>query len=175
MSKLEIENKYLVKPPESWSNLAQLLDGVVDIKRISQAYLKPKGTEPSARIRKTVEGLVGDINTVYHYNQKKPVEKGVHKESEHEISKPEYDSLLKEIRPDKFILEKIRFVFNYKDQTFELDIFKGPLKGLAILEIELENKDDEVILPPFLDIIKEVTTDDKYNNFNLSSKNMVFK
>ena len=169
-TKLEIEKKFLVKFPTSWSRLAELFDGLVDVKRISQTYLKPEGNEPSARVRKTIEGLTGDTDTVYHYNQKKLVEKGVHEETEHEITKKQFENYLKNPHPDKFTVEKTRFVFKYKEQIFELDVFKGPLKGLAILEIELKNRKQKVSLPPFLDIKKEVTDDKRYNNFSLATK-----
>lgn len=167
---LEIERKFLVKFPSSWSALSDMFDELVDIKRISQTYLKPDGDKPSARIRKTIEGLTGDTDTVYHFNQKTPVETGVHKEKEFEIDKSEYTKLLKKSRPDKVTLDKTRFVFKYNEQIFELDVFKGPLKGLAILEIELKNKKDTVELPPFLKVIKEVTKEKKFNNFSLADK-----
>jgi CYTH domain-containing protein len=168
--KLEIERKFLVKFPTSWSALSEMFDDLVDVKRISQTYLIPEKDEPSARVRKTVEGLTGDTQTVYHYNQKKPVDSGVHEELEREISKSKYEKFLKKSHPDKISVEKTRFVFKYNDQIFELDVFKGPLKGLAILEIELEDKNDTVELPPFLKVIKEVTKDKKFTNFALADK-----
>ncbi len=171
-TQLEIERKFLVKFPTSWSSLAELFDDLIDVKRIQQTYLKSKGNEPSARVRKTVEGLTGDTETVYHYNQKKFVQEGVHEEKEHEISKKQYEAYLKEGRPDKCEVSKTRFVFKYNDQVFELDVFKEHLKGLAILEIELKDKDDTVELPPFLKIIKEVTEDKRFNNFNLANKKL---
>jgi len=73
---------------------------------------------------------------------------------------------------DKVEIQKTRFVFKFNDQVFELDVFKGPLKGLAILEIELEDMDDTVELPPFLKVIKEVTKDKKFNNFSLADKKL---
>lgn len=170
--KLESEKKFLVKPPTSWSDLAALFDGIVDVKRISQTYLVPEKNEPSARVRKTVEGLSGDTDTVYHFNQKTPVETGVHEEKEHEISQKEYEKSLKKANPNKLAVEKTRFVFKWHDQVFELDLFKGHLKGLAILEIELANIRDTVELPPFLKVIKEVTDDRAYNNFSLADKKM---
>lgn len=167
--KLEIEKKFLVKFPKSWSSLSELFDDLIDVKRISQTYLKPEGNEPSVRVRKTVEGLTGDTDTVYHYNKKKPVETGVHDEEEKEITKKQYNSYLKNPHPDKVEIQKTRFVFKYENQVFELDVFKHALKGLAILEIELKKKNDKVKLPPFLKVIKEVTEDKKYNNFELAS------
>jgi CYTH domain-containing protein len=169
-TKLEIERKFLVKFPTSWSRLAELFDGLVDVKRISQSYLIAKPGDRAARVRKTIEGLTGDTNTVYHFNKKKPVESGVEEETEREITKKQYENYLKSAHPDKFPVEKTRFVFKFKDQIFELDVFKGRLKGLAILEIELKNKNQKVTLPPFLDIKKEVTADKRYSNFSLATK-----
>lgn len=172
-TKLEIERKFLVKFPTSWSALAELFDGIVDVKRISQTYLTPEPGEQASRVRKTVEGLSGDLDTVYHFNQKKPTgDTGVHEETEHEISEKEYNKSLKKANPSKCAVEKTRFVFDWHDQTFELDLFKGHLKGLAILEIELEDKDDKVELPPFLKVVKEVTKDKSFTNFSLADKKL---
>lgn len=168
---LEKERKFLIKFPSSWSALAELFEYLVDVKRISQTYLKAEKGEQSVRVRKTVEGPVGDTKTIYHFNQKKPTgDTGVHEEEEREISEKEYNASLKDAMPSKTTLEKTRFVFDYNDQNFELDLFKGSLKGLAIMEIELEDMEDTVELPPFLKVIKEVTKDKKFSNFNLCSK-----
>jgi CYTH domain-containing protein len=171
-TKLEIERKFLVKFPTSWSALSEMFDDLVDVKRISQTYLIAEEDEPSARVRKTVEGLTGDTTTVYHFNQKKPVDTGVHEETEREITQSQYEKALKKSNPKKVPVEKTRFVFKYNDQVFELDVFKGPLKGLAILEIELEDKNDTVELPPFLKVVKEVTKDKKFTNFSLADRKL---
>ena len=170
--KIEIERKFLVKFPSSWEELSEMFDDLVDVKRISQTYLEPEGNKPCGRVRKTIEGLTGDTQTVYHFNQKKLIEAGVHEETEREISKSEYEKYLKKSNSNKITVNKTRFVFKYNDQIFELDVFKGPLKGLAILEIELEDKDDEVDLPPFLPLKKEVTKNKNYTNFFLADKKL---
>lgn len=170
MKNLEIERKFLVRFPKSWSALAELFDGIHDVKRINQTYLKAENGEQAARVRKTIEGLSGDTNTVYHYNQKKPTkDTGTHEETEYEISQKEYETNLKKADPKKCAVEKTRFVFDWHDQRFELDVFKGRLKGLAILEIELDGKNDAVELPPFIDVVKEVTKDKRFNNYELAS------
>jgi CYTH domain-containing protein len=170
--KIESEKKFLVKFPTSWSQLAELFDGIVDVKRISQNYLKPEPGQQAARVRKTVQGLSGETSVVYHYNRKKPVETGVHEETEHEISQKKYEEYLKRANPDKSNVEKTRFVFKWHDQVFELDLFKGPLKGLAILEIELADINDPIELPEFLPLIKEITGDKRYSNFALADKRL---
>ena len=170
--KLEIERKFLVKFPKSWGALSEMFDDLIDVKRISQTYLYPKGDQPAVRVRKTVQGLTGDTDVVYHTNKKVMLEKGVHEETEKEISRSEYLRKLKEADPSKVEIRKTRFVFKYKNQVFELDVFKDSLLGLAILEIELKDKSQEVDLPPFLKTFKEVTNDSRFNNFNLASKSL---
>ncbi len=169
---LEIERKFLIQFPTSWSVMSELFDKLVDVKRISQTYLDAEDNEPSARVRKTVEGLTGDTDTIYHYNQKVHVGPGVHEETEHEITKAQYEKYLKKAMDSKCEVSKTRFVFDYEGQIFELDVFKEHLKGLAILEIELKDKKQKVELPPFLTVIKEVTEDKRFNNFNLANKEL---
>src|SRR5690554_2971953 len=137
MAHLEIERKFLVKLPMEWSQLSEMFDDLVTIKRITQTYLVPEEGEQAARIRRTVEGLKDDLKTEYHFNQKKPVDAGVHEETEKEISQADYNRYLKKADPKKHAVEKTRFVIRYNDQDFELDVFKNDLAGLAILEIEL--------------------------------------
>lgn len=172
-TKLEIERKFLVKFPTSWSVMAELFDNMIDIKRISQTYLVPEKNQPAARVRKTVEGLSGETHTVYHFNQKKPTgDTGTHEETEYEIPEKDYEKALKKANPEKCAVEKTRFVFKYHDQVFELDVFKGHLKGLAIMEIELDDKDETVELPPFINVVTEVTKDKQFTNFSLADKRL---
>jgi CYTH domain-containing protein len=170
-TQIERERKWLVKVPSSWSDFSELLDGVVDVKRIEQTYLKPEGNEQAVRLRKTQSGLLGDTEIEYHFNQKKPTgETGAHHETEYKISEKEYHKDLKDADPEKCTVEKIRFVFEWHDQEFELDLFKGHLKGLAILEMELDDMEQKIELPPFLSIIKEITKDKQFSNYNLANK-----
>ena len=106
MSKLEKERKFVVASITSWSVLADLLKDVVDIKRINQTYLKPKPNEQAARVRQTISGLSGHTKTEYHYNKKKPIETGVHQETEFKISEKEYHQYLKQANPNKCEVEK---------------------------------------------------------------------
>lgn len=170
---LEIENKYVVDQLISWIDIAELFKYVTDIKRISQTYLKPteKG-EPSVRMRKTISGFGNNLTTEFHYNKKTFVSSGINSESEEKITEDHYNKCLKHKDPKLVEIEKTRIVFEYKNQIFELDLFKGLLKGLAILEIELKNKNDKVNLPPFLKIRKNVTKNKNYSNYSLANKKL---
>ena len=73
----------------------------------------------------------------------------------------------------------MRSYFVHQNQYFERDVFDGHHKGLdvfkdhyedrALLEIELMEEDDEVIIPPFVQVIKEVTDDPAFSNRSLAS------
>src|ERR1700679_3608132 len=103
---IERERRFLVKFPKSWEELSELFDNLIDIKRIEQTYLKPKGDEPAARVRKTIGGLLGKDKITYDFNQKKPVETGTHQEKEFEISEKKYHEYLKDPYPGKGQVEK---------------------------------------------------------------------
>src|ERR1035437_2515403 len=47
--------RFVVKPPSSWTDLSEIFDDLVEIRRITQVYLTPKDSDPAARIRKSVE------------------------------------------------------------------------------------------------------------------------
>lgn len=72
--------------------------------------------------------------------------------------------------PAKNKISKARHCFIWNNQYFELDVFKDNLSGLILLEIELLKKDQKIDLPSFINIDKEVTSDDRYSNFCLAKK-----
>ena len=66
------------------------------------------------------------------------------------------------------IIEKTRYLIKEEGKKWEVDVFAGDNDGLILAEIELESKDEEIVLPYFVE--KEVTNDDKYYNKQLSKK-----
>jgi len=63
-------------------------------------------------------------------------------------------------------IEKIRYIQIINDKKWEIDVFNGKNKGLIVAEIELESEDEEIIYPEW--IVKEISDDDRYYNFNLA-------
>ena len=60
-------------------------------------------------------------------------------------------------------LRKKRFKVFYEGHTFEINVYKDII--LALVEVELESADEEVILPYWCG--KEVTNNKEYYNYNL--------
>ena len=57
----------------------------------------------------------------------------------------------------------------YKNQYIEIDTY--PFSSTkAIMEIELNNENEEIVVPPYIKVIKEVTSDENFKNYNLAKK-----
>jgi len=63
-------------------------------------------------------------------------------------------------------VEKTRYIYEIEGKIWEIDVFHGKNQGLYVAEIELEFDDELVKLPNW--VTEEVSTDEKYYNFNLS-------
>ena len=158
MSKtFEIERKFLIKIP-SLSDLTENKDcKKVDI---MQTYLKDK-----TRIRK----VNSDGKTVYIKTIKHKISDITRIEEEWEITKEEYLELLENKDPKRQTITKTRYKYPYKNKVFEIDVFPF-WQDRAFLEIELEREDEEFLLPPFIEVIKEVTHLKEYRNFALAKE-----
>ena len=63
---------------------------------------------------------------------------------------------------------KDRHTFSYLGQLFEIDIYPQWSKT-AIMETELDDKEKEVEMPPFIKIVREVTGVRGYSNAAMSA------
>lgn len=150
----EIERKYLIKMPEF------PLPVETQATSIEQAYLvNPDGNSERVRAR------AGR----YYHTLKVRVSNVIREEYEREITREEYEALLKRRDPKCAFIQKVRHVFNYDGQTFELDVFPFWEKQ-AFLEIELESENTPVELPDFIEVIREVTEDRNYTNHALAMR-----
>ncbi len=158
MKNLEIENKYLLKYNKALDFIKKY--PIIQKKEISQAYIQ-YSKNCIKRIRKSDDS--------YFFTIKKGSGR-VREETEREITKREYEKLLKK-RVGK-VIRKSRYLFKIDDFLYELDIFKGELKGLAFLEIEFETKEqqDSFKLPDILKdiVIKDVSEEKNYTNSSLA-------
>ncbi|MBQ1389890.1 MAG: hypothetical protein IIY78_09735 [Clostridia bacterium] len=105
----------------------------------------------------------------YYYTVKQYITDITRFESEYEITAAEYDILRNNIKPNTRPITKKRICFLYKDQLFELDMYDFD-NNFSTLEIELQSEEQEVYLPPFINIIKDATFDKSYSNYALAHK-----
>ncbi len=159
MSHLEIEKRYLCNAKELIKYLKRNEISHI-VQKLEQFYLIAKPGE-TLRYRKE--------DNLYLKNQK--FGNGlIRQESQEEITKKEY--LKAKAKNSGGVIKKDRIKFIIDNYLFELDIFKGSLKGLAILEIEFKDiysaKDFKIpsTIEPF--IIKDITNESIYSNGALS-------
>jgi CYTH domain-containing protein len=84
------------------------------------------------------------------------------------ISEREFKKLLLERDPDFNPITKERICFFWKDQFFEVDRFLGHHQGLYLMEAEQTQQSSEIVLPPFIKVKGNVTSDKKYGNYQLA-------
>ena len=84
-------------------------------------------------------------------------------ECEREITAAEYAALLNTADPQMHVIRKSRYCLPYCGRVFEIDIFPF-WQDRAIMEIELGDENENVVFPPQVHILKEITEDGRYTN-----------
>lgn len=155
------ERKYLIDL--SKSNLDILKNINCTTINIEQTYLNFSKSNCEKRLRKRI--LNNDI-TYYLTVQRKneSVNKIV---IDKKITEKEY-LRLNNYYDENVTINKTRYSFIHDKQYFRLDVFDN---DLAILEIEPTEDKDLIVIPNELVVIKEITNDKEYNNYNLAIKN----
>lgn len=153
---IEIERKFLIKRPSE-----EFLSSVGAVKQnILQTYLSSDNPLVERRVRQ--RGIDGDFS--YYYTEKRDLTELGRVETERKISEKEYLSFLMEGEKS---LRKDRYCFVHKSQYFELDTYPQWQKQ-AILEIELTKENQQITIPNWVSVIKEVTKDKKYKNASIA-------
>ena len=155
-NEFEIERKFLIRMPD-----IEYLRSVAEMSHIEQTYLKTD--EGSARVRK--RGREGEY--VYTHTVKKRLSDLRRIEHEREIAEEEYVRLLCFADPNMNVIFKDRYCVDYMGQTLEIDVFPF-YPDRAFLEIELDDEAQRFFIPPWLEVIKEVTGDRRYTNAALA-------
>ena len=131
---------------------------------ISQTYLK-KEDDTERRIR--ARGIDGAY--LYYLTEKKKVSNITRIETERKLTQEEYLRYLMEADPNLKTIRKTRYRLTYNNQYFEIDIYPE-WDNQAIMEIELSSEDEEIKTPKFINIIKEVTDDERYKNYAMAKE-----
>ena len=162
----EIERKFVIEYPDiNW------LENIPNCKKVEiiQTYLKSLNKDEEIRIRQ--RGLEG--NYIYTKTTKRKVNNMKRVEIEKRLSKDEYLKLMMDADTTKRQIRKTRYCLMYKNQYIEIDTYPF-WKDIAIAEVELNDENQKIELPKKLNVLKEVTNDEKYKNAQLadSSKNI---
>jgi CYTH domain-containing protein len=158
---IEIERKFLLRGiPDD----RDLLSCRAEALEIEQWYLKvADGFEE--RIRRTSTNQ----ETFYHHTYLMSQSAGVREVQERTIDRDEYDLLRSAGDPCRVQVVKRRLRFVFESQVFELDIIRSPpSRSCFILELQIESEDQEIALPHFVRIAREVTGERAYTNADIA-------
>ena len=166
---LEIEYKFLIEMPCLKALEAQ---PGFKAKKLCQMYLElpENSTEFGRRCR--IRSIEEKGKITYIKTFKKDVTGITRIEVEEEISEAEFERLSKFLSEGTAPVEKNRYTFLYDGYTCEVDVFPF-WKDKAFLEIEVESENVKPPVPPFINVIKDVSTDKMYRNSVLAQ--MIFQ
>ncbi len=159
-NEIEIEKKFVIKMPD-----IHFLRGLPEYSEsdIIQVYLKsPKGV--TRRIRKRTFGKI----SVYTKTEKRRIDGMSAVEREEEIDSALFDELMNEKRENSHPVIKRRITFSFRDRLFEVDVYPEWEKS-CIMEVELPSRDVTVEMPPFIELVRDVTGDGAYSNSAMSN------
>ena len=159
MGHIETERKYIIKLPDF-----EVLKGEAEYTSsdITQIYLAS-----DSGVTHRVRSRIYSDKTVYTETKKVRISPLSSVEEEREITESEYEALAKNIKCGTNPVRKTRHTFVYLDQLFEIDVYPS-WKCTAIMETELDNPEKQVKMPPFIQIVREVTGNKSYSNAAMS-------
>ncbi len=146
---LEIERKFLVNP--------KLFSLPREYITIHQAYLLiTKDREVRVRI---INGNCCTLGLKINASRGRL-------EYEQEIPREHAMELMNHRLPHTNIINKVRYSTTYATKVWTVDFFGGLLHDLCLAEVELKNKDEKLIMPPWA--CTEVTDRQMFKNANLA-------
>ena len=132
---------------------------------ITQIYLKGY-PDCEERLRKRCWGR----KEVFVHTTKKQTAEHEELVTERQINQNLYEIMLPLADPDRHTINKTRESFIWQGQYFEIDTYADNLEGLVILETKGIVENEPVKFPPFIKVVKEITGNKDYYNYNLARK-----
>ena len=154
-NKIEIERKYIIKKPSLKS--MRETEGYTELE-ITQIYL-----ESAANVTHRVRSRIYPDSAVYTETKKIRIDKMSAYEDEGEISESDFKEKSRKIDKSTRPILKKRYTFSHNKHTFEIDIYPE-WERCAVMETELESRDELVDFPSFIEIVREVTGEREYSN-----------
>lgn len=157
----EIERKFLIYYPD-----IKKLESMPNCTKVDiiQTYLK-SNDDTEKRIR--ARGMNGDY--VYYLTEKRKISDLKRVEVERRLTQDEYFKLLMEADNKLHTIHKTRYCLSENNQYFEIDIYPE-WDNQAIMEIELSSEEETIKMPEFIRVVKEVTDDDSYKNYQMAKE-----
>jgi CYTH domain-containing protein len=148
----EIEYKFLVDNADAQVLLTQAVANGIIGEKLVQGYINESGM--TTRVR-----LAGDDKAFLTLKSRA---KGISRdEFEYEIPREDGEKLLQDHCGGR-VVAKTRYHFVVGAHTWDVDIYAGPLVGLATAEVELASEDEAFVRPSWAG--RDISTAGEYTN-----------
>lgn len=162
---IETERKFLIERPDLAFLTSQEDCAVLEI---TQTYLTQPAGAPERRVRRILE----NGRETFVFTQKERITAVSRIENEREITPAEYAGFLTEAYSQ---LTKTRYRFPFGGHLIEIDVYPceiggDALEGLAVLEVELASEEEEIRLPDWITVLRELTGTPEFSNKTLARR-----
>jgi CYTH domain-containing protein len=158
---VEIERKFIIKLPKD--EIMKRMPGYTR-SEILQIYLENTKDGATHRIRRrTYMGIPSEFTE----NIKRRIDGMSVVEWETDITAGKFNALSAKMKKGSSPVYKTRHTVEFGGRTLEIDVYPK-WKKTCIMEVELEERTDDVIFPDFIEIVAEVTGDKAYSNHAMS-------
>lgn len=156
-NKTYVEKKYLIKMPD----INQLIKNKQCRKvHVKQHYLIDETKQEKEKI---VLRRENNKNFYYKVNKKDNVKYSK------SISADQYINKLEDENNKFYHIYKDRYYYIYDSRCIKIDVFPF-WKDKAILEVDILNDRENIKFPKFIEVIEEVTDNEKYKNYYLAEE-----
>ena len=152
------KHKYLIAMPDLESLTRTYHAVAFDM---MQTYLKETNPQVERRVRQQKNGA----DYLYFYTEKHYMPDNTKWDTEKPISQKEYIQYLMEGDMSLHTVHKVKYRFTYREQQFEIDVY--PFSADRAIMFRYSDNDD-VALPPEIQVLREVTGDPDYKNRQLA-------
>ncbi len=156
---IETEKKFIIRIPSV--SLLEKEEGYRKSEITQTYFFSPSGVTHRVRKREF------ENEVIYTETKKTRISKMSVIEDERALSSEEYEELLATQEIIGTPLSKTRHIFHYDSHTIEIDIYPFWKKS-CILEVELKSEDEQISLPPYIEIIEDVSGSREYSNYTMS-------
>lgn len=157
--------KYLIDKSIPWYGKYKIFTS--ERARISQTFLRPEADTAHVYVNAMTHNN-GPCNTKYFFNREKYTGTYMNSSFTEPLSHHKYLAESAKHDDKAFVLEKEKYFFIFAFKGFTIEFYKARLNGLVILKTH-SHISENILLPPYIPVIKEVTDDEYFMERNLSS------
>ena len=158
---VEVFKKYLVEFDDS------VLENIKKEANYSTAHIIQNYLVSTSGIERRIRKRERNGSVLYYYSEASIISTNERIKTDRILSERQYYDYQNEIDKSLNKIDKTRYSFIYENKFYKLDLFNFD-ETKAILSVQLPTNNEEVNLPSYIKVVKEVTDNNAYKNYYLA-------